>query len=149
MKSLLLQAADEKVITKEHCRHVRRPGTPCPGKNASSGDESTDADCSSGGYISGAKNSDDDPGSLDLHIEHDNLPQTANVHAKSRSGGIETRMMPSSPVSGYSAEDYYQHYSPKQQAPTDQLSNPESDNVYPGKVMKEAYSKKVKWTKIL
>ena len=49
LKSLLLQAADGKVITKERCRHVRRSGTPCPDQNASSEDESTDADCSSGG----------------------------------------------------------------------------------------------------
>ena len=75
MKSFLLQAADGKVITKERCCQVRRAGTPCPDQKASSEDDSTDTDCSNGGYTSGAINSDDDPGSLYLHVEYDNHPK--------------------------------------------------------------------------
>ena len=42
MKSLLLQAADGKVISKERCWHVRRAGTPGPGQQSSSEGESSE-----------------------------------------------------------------------------------------------------------
>ena len=88
MKSLLLQAADGKVITKERCRHVKRAGTPCPDSSSSSGGGCSDADQSSGGYTSGTINSDEDPGSLDLQIEVDYPHQatTSRTPARPRTG---------------------------------------------------------------
>ena len=98
---------------------MRRAGTQCSDENASSGDESSDADCSSGGYTSGAINTDDDPGSLDLRYEYDKLPQTVIFYAKARPKDAVTPMMLSSPGSGYSIEDFAscQHCFPKQQLP--------------------------------
>ena len=106
MKSLLLQAADGKVISKERCRHVKRAGTPCPDSSSSSGGECSDADHSSGGYTSGAINSDEDPGSLDLQIEID-YPQRATTSRTPETPKTgNTSMMIASPGSGYSIEDY-------------------------------------------
>ena len=105
MKSLLLQAADGKVITKERCRHVRRAGTPGPGQQSSSEGESSEGDCTSGSYTSGAINSDDDPGSLDFLVEHDRPPLSPSFRPRPQQVKTATTMMPTSPGSGYSAED--------------------------------------------
>ena len=152
LESLLLQAADGKVITKERCLHVKRAGTPCPDQRTSSGDESSDADCFSGSYTSGAINSDDDPGSLDLHVEHDRLPQTASFQAIIASECTSTSMMLSSPGSEYSIDDYapLSTLLPKATG-SRQLSKPPQKRQRvsgrPGKVLKEAYFKGIKWTK--
>ena len=87
MKSLLLQAADGNVITKERCRHVRRAGTPHPDSESSSGGECNETDQSSGGYTSGAFNSDEGPGSLDLQIEFDQSPQVTTPRNKTSPKG--------------------------------------------------------------
>ena len=117
MKSLLLQAADRKVISKERCRHVRRAGTPGPGQQSSTEGASSEGEYTSGSYTSGAINSDDDPGSLDFLVEHD-CPRTraiAKIHRK--------------------------------QAPPNPPRKRQRVTGRPGKVMKESYFKGIKWTK--
>ena len=102
MKSLLLQAADGKVITKERCRHVRRAGTPHPDSGSSSSGECNETEQSSDGYTSGAFNSDEDPRSLDQQIEFDQSPQVVTPRKKTSPQEDTGPMMLASPGSGYS-----------------------------------------------
>ena len=152
MKSLLLQAADGKVITKERCRHVRRSGTPHPDSGSSSGGECNETDLSSGAYTSGAFNSDEDPGSLDVQIEFDQTPQVVTPRKKPSLQDDTGPMMLASPGSGYSVEDYapLSRLLPKT-ADKRQASKPPAKRrrvaTRPGKVMKEAYFKGIRWTK--
>ena len=152
MKYLLLQAADGKVITKERCRHVRRSGTPHPDSGSSSSGECNETDQSSGGYTSGAFNSDEDPGSLDVQIEFDQSPQVVTPRKKTSPQGDTGPMMLASPESGYSIEDYapLSRLLPKT-AGKRQTSKPPAKRrrvaTKPGKVTKDAYFKGIKWTK--
>ena len=152
MKYLLLQAADGKVITKERCRHVRRSGTPHPDSGSSSSGECNETDQSSGGYTSGAFNSDEDPGSLDVQIEFDQSPQVVTPRKKTSPQGDTGPMMLASPESGYSIEDYapLSRLLPKT-AGKRQTSKPPAKRrrvaTKPGKFMKDAYFKGIKWTK--
>ena len=106
MKSLLHQAAGGKVITKERCRHVRRARTPGPGQQSSSEGESSEGECTNGSYTSDAINSDDDLGSLDFLVAHDRPPLSPSIRPRPQQVKTTTTIMPTSPGSGYSAEDY-------------------------------------------
>ena len=151
-KSLLLQAADGKVITKERCRHVRQSGTPHPDSGSSSSGECNETDQSSGRYTSGAFNSDEDPGSLDVQIEFKQTPQVVTPRKKTNPQDDPGPMMLASPGSGYSIEDYapLSRLLPKT-AGKRQASKPPAKRrrvaTKPEKVMKEAYFKGIKWTK--
>ena len=155
MKSLLLQATSGKVLTKERCRHVSRSSRPVVGH--SSGDESTDMGSTSGGYTSGAFNTDDEPGSLSFCLEKEiTQPQAATENLAGQCVGTSCtdplRETVPSPGSGYSLGDY---------APLSSLitkpgktpaskSPPKKRRRYegrPGKTMKEAYFKGIHWTK--
>ena len=152
MKSLLLQAADGKVFSKERCRHVRRAGTPGPGQQSSSEGESSGEDCAGGSYTSGAINSDDALDSLDFHIEHNYSPTSPGFRPQSQPTRTATPMLPTSPGSGYSAEDYAPLATlfPKStgnKTPTKPARKRQRVTGRPGKVMKESYFKGIKWTK--
>ena len=152
MKSLLLQAADGKVSTKERCRHVRRAGTPGPGQQSSSEGESSEGECTSGSYTSGAINSDDDPGSLDFLVEHDCPPLSPSFRSRPQQVRTATSMMPTSPGSGYSAEDYAPLAAllPKSTGSKGPAKPPRKRQRVigrPRRVMKESYFKGIKWTK--
>ena len=152
MKSLLLQAADGKVISKERCRHVRRAGTPGPGQQSSSEGESSGEDCASGSYTSGAIISDEALDSLDFHIEHNYSPTSPSFRPRSQQTMTATSILPTSPGSGYSAEDYAPLAAlfPKStgnKIPTKPARKRQRVSGRPGKVMKESYFKGIKWTK--
>ena len=152
MKSLLLQAANGKVITKERCRHVRRAGTPGPGQQSSSEGESSEGECTSGSYTSGANNSDDDTGSLDFLVEHDRPPLSPSFRSRPQQVQTATTMMPTSPGSGNSAEDYAPlaailPRSSGSKTPAKPPRKRQRVTGRPGKVMKESYFKGIKWTK--
>ena len=156
MKSLLLQATSGKVLTKERCRHVGQSKGSPKGHLSSSGDESTDADSSKGGYTSGALNTDDEPGSLSfcLDREEDNAQHGTTTQVEHHTTIFDPahETIPS-PGSAYSLGDY---------APLSTLvsksgkagagkSPPRKRRRYagrPGKVMKEAYFKGIAWTKV-
>ena len=157
MKSLLLQATSGKVLTKERCRHVSRSSRPVVGHTSSSGDESTDMGSNSGGYTSGAFNTDDEPGSLSFCLEKEvTQPQGGTEDLAGQCAGTScTDLLQEtapSPGSGYSLGDY---------APLSTLitkpgktpatkSPPKKRRRYegrPGKTMKEAYFKGIHWTK--
>ena len=159
MKSLLLQATSGKVLTKERCRHVSRSSHPVTGHSSSSGDESTDVGSNSGGYTSGAFNTDNEPGSLSFCLDQDGVhlrggtEDLAAQHAETSCPNQPQETAPN-PGSGYSLGDY---------APLSTLvsksgkvsatkSPPKTRRRYegrPGKAMKEAYFKGIQWTKIV
>ena len=152
MKSLLRQAADGKIITKERCRHVNWAETPYPDSDSSSSGEYSDAYHSSGGYTSGALNSDEDPGSLNLQIEVDESPRVTKSRAPARPQTRNPSTMIVSPGSCYSVEDYAPlssllHNTTSSKRASKPPRKRQRVSVKPGKVMKEAYFKGINWTK--
>ena len=109
MKSLLLQATSDEVLSKERCRHMGSfTASACPWQIPSSSEyETTDIDSLNEGYTSGAINTDDEPGSLSFCLDDKEVglgvakdPETLNTD---REALLED---PLNPGSGYSPGDY-------------------------------------------
>ena len=111
MKSLLIQATSGKVLTKERCRHVGHSSHSNVGHSSGSGDESTDIDSNSGGYTSGAFNTDNELGSLSFCLEREEghlqggTKTTTGQLLETASPALPRYTVPS-PGSGYSLGDY-------------------------------------------
>ena len=157
MKSLLLQATSGKVLTKERCRHVSRLSRPEGGHTSSSGEESTDIGSNSGGYTSGAFNTDDEPGSLSFCLEREGTqPRGGTENLTGQLAGTSCAELLQetvpSPGSGYSLGDYAPlstliTKSGKTSATKEPPKKRRRYEGRPGKTMKEAYFKGITWTK--
>ena len=154
MKSLLLQAISGKVSSKERCRHMSSFTASGRQEPSSSEYETTDIDSPNEGYTSGAINTDDDPGSLSFCIDDKEAgPGVATVPEVLNTDQEALLEVPLSPGSGYSLGDYAPLSSLRATATNKSASKgpPRKRRRLvgrPGKVMKEAYFKGIRWTKI-
>ena len=154
MKSLMLQATSGKVLSKERCRHISSFTASGRQEPSSSEYETTDIDSPNEGYTSGAINTDDDPGSLSFCIDDKEAgPGVATAPEVLNADREALLEVPLRPGSGYSLGDY----APLSSLRTTAANKPASNGPprkrrrlvgRAGKVMKEAYFKGIRWTKI-
>ena len=154
MKSLLLQATSGNVLSKERCRHMSSFTASGKQEPSSSEYETTDIDSPNEGYTSGAINTDNEPGSLSFCIDDKEAGPSANMVPEVLNTDKEALLeVPLSPGSGYSL-GYYAPLSSLRATSTSKSASKGPPRKRrrlagrPGKVMKEAYFKGIRWTKI-